>query len=472
MSRPRRQSTAACWAIAVAGLSQLGASFDVERVAGAASNTRVFLAQADGDAAPEIFVVSGFTLTMLKDDGNPKAVTYTLDDATSVIDVADPDGDGIPELYSVVGTEIRWRSLALAGSASTSTVLFSRDTLLARADAGPRPYVLATRWRGRPALALPESEGLVIVSIAGEVLHRFPMESTDRGHPRPTYALPPQAGGPGALEFWVDNTFDARVALEGDEPSDDLLLSARRASYAQAREASKLPPEDWPWFLLAPATDPERRVMYALSDPGRGDTLLRIRGRRTRDAPAATAPFAYSPERRYPGTIIVPPQTPPDFNADGFADLLLWSSPRPGTSIDSLMRAAQTRNWPVRLSTHVFSPTRNIYEGQPVARIEVRLPLAWTLMPKNGLPLRHLVLRDINGDGRTDVALATGPARFALWLCKSPGFFSKDPDCTAELPEPIREVALVADMGEDRPSIIALRGDKAVYVLSLPEGEI
>ncbi len=472
MSRPCSQSTAACCAIVFAGLTQLGASFDVKTVAAAASNTRVFVAQADGDAAPEIFVVSGFKLTMLQDSGNRENLTYTLDDDTAVIDVLDADGDGIPELYSVVGTEIRWRSLAIGGSASTSAVLFSRDTLLARSDGGPRPYVLATRWRGRPALALPESEGLVIVSLAGEVLHRFPVDGTRRGHPRPTYAVPPQAGGPGALEFWVDNTFDAQAPLEREDPSDILLMSARRASYAQARAASKLPPEDWPWFLLAPGTDPERRVMYALSDPGRGDTLLRMRGRRTRDAPAATAPFDYSPERRYPGTIIVPPETPPDFNADGFADLLLWSSPRPGTSIDSLMRAAQMRNWPVRLATHVFSPTRNIYEGQPVARIEVRLPLAWTLMPKNGLPLRHLVLRDINGDGRTDIALATGRARFALWLCKSPGFFSKGPDCTAELPEPIREVALVADMGEGRPSIIALRGAKAVYVLSLPEREI
>ena len=93
-------------------------------------------------------------------------------------------------------------------------------------------------------------------------------------------------------------------------------------------------------------------------------------------------------------------------------------------------------------------------------------------MPKRGLPLRHLVLRDINGDGRTDIALATGPARFAVWFCKPQGSFSKAPDYTAELPETIDTVALVADMGQGRPSVIALRGKKAIYVLSLPEGEI
>ncbi len=470
MSRPRGQSIAACWAMAFAGLTHLGASFDLKTVPGDASNTRAFVAQADADAAPEIFVLSGFMLTMLQDGSDQEAVTFTLDDGTSVIDIA--EGDGMPELYSVVGSEIRRRSLAPGSSESTSTTLFSRDTLLAHSDGGPRPYVLATRWQGRPALALPESEGLVILSRTGEVLHRFPLDGTGHGHLRATYAFPPQVGGPGALEFLADSTFDAPGSIERAGPVDDLILRARRASYAQAREASKLPPEDWPWFLLTPTTEPERRVLYALSEPGRGDTLVRMRSTRRRGAPAATAPFAYSPERRYPGTIVVPRETPPDFNADGYADLLLWSSPMPGTSIDSLMRAAQTRNWPVRLSAHVFSPTRNIYEGRPLARIEVRVPLGWTLMPKNGLPLRHLVLRDINGDGRTDVALATGLTRFALWLWKSPGSFSKVPDYTVELPEPIREVAMVADMGEGRPSVIALRGDKAMYVLSLPEGDI
>ncbi|MCH8203567.1 MAG: hypothetical protein IID09_00295 [Candidatus Hydrogenedentes bacterium] len=472
MSRPRSQSIAAGWAIAFAGLSQLGASFHVETVPGDAANTRAFVAQADQDAPPEIFVVSGFTLTILQFGGDREALTFTLDEGTSVIDIADPDGDGTPELYSIVGTEIRRRSLSPGRSASTSTILFSRETLLAQSDGGPRPYVLATRWRGRPALALPESEGLVILSLAGEVLHRFPLDRTGRGRLRPTYAFPPQAGGPGALEFWADSTFDAPGSLERGGPLDDLLMRARRASYAQAREASKLPPEDWPWFRLTPTTDPDRRVMYALPGSGRRDTLIRIRNRRTPNAPSATAPFVYSPERRYPGTIVVPPETPPDFNADGFADLLLWSSPMPGTSVDSLMRAARTQNWPVRLSAHVFSPTRNIYDGRPIAHIEVRLPLGWTLMPKRGLPLRHLVLRDINGDGRTDIALATAPARFAVWFCKPQGSFSKAPDYTAELPENIDTVALVADMGEGRPSVIALRGKKAIYVLSLPEGEI
>lgn len=469
MNRSSHRSICACWAIALAGLGLLGASFNVEIVPGGAANTRAFVAQADRDAAPEIFVLSGFALTVLQDGGTRKADTFILDPGTSVIDVADVDDDGISELYSVAGAEIRRRSLAPGSSESTSTILFSRDTLLAQSDAGPRPYVLATKWRGQPALALPESEGLVILSLAGEVLHRFPLDDTGRTHLRVTHASPPQAGRPGALEFWADGALNAPQSLEPGERPDDLLPTARRASYAQAREASGLPPEDWPWFLLTATSDPQRRIMYALPESGRGETLIRVRGEPRRESPESSAAFGYSPQRRYPGTIVVPPERPPDFNSDGYADLLLWSSPMPGTSVDSLLRAAQSRNWPLRLTTHVFSPTRNIYQGQATSRIEIRVPIAWTLMPKNGLPLRHLVLRDINGDGRTDVALATGTSRFALWLCKSPGAFSKEPDYSAELPEAIRDVALVAGMGEIRTSVIALRGDKAVYVLTLPE---
>ena len=470
MKRPSPQNRSACWAIALAGLSHLGASFNVETVPGDAANTRVFVAQADRDASPEIFVLSGFTLTLLQDGGTRKSATFTLDPSTSVIDVTDLDDDGIPELCSVVGPEIRWRSLAPGSPESTSTILFSWDTLLAQSDGGPRPYVLATKWRGEPALALPDSEGLVILSLSGEVLHRFPLEDAGRSHMRVTHAIPPQAGPPGALEFWADDALDAPGSLGPGEWADGPVPTARRASYAQAREASGLPPEDWPWFLLTPTSDPVRRVVYALPESGRGDTLIRLRGEGRREVPESSAAFTYSPQRRYPGTIVVPPETPPDFNSDGYADLLLWSSPMPGTSVESLMRAAQSRTWPIRLTTHLFSPTRNLYQGQPASRIEIRVPLAWTLLSSNGLPLRHLVMRDINGDGRTDLALATGRARFALWLCKYPGAFSKEPDYSAELPEAIRDVALVADMGEFHTSVIALRGEKAVYVLTLPEG--
>ncbi len=465
-----RRIVASC-AIAATGALQLGASFDIKVLPAEGPNARIFVAQADADSAAGLFVVSGFTLTLVQGPGPLDTIAYDLDERTSAIDIADTDGDGIPELYSVAGREIRRRSLAPGPAAERETVLFSRKTLLSDSDGGPRPYVIVTKWAGRPAIALPESDGLRIFSFDGAVLEYFPIERPERsaGGLRRTYVTPPQAAPAGALEFWVDTTFDAPASMLPDTDEEARFPSERRAPYPQAREAADLPPEDWPWFPLASMIDPEQRVAYALSRARQGDTLIRIRRRETRDLSPTAEPFTYSPERRYPGTLVIPPGPPPDFNADGYADLLLWRSPRPGTSIDSLIQAARARDRPVRLTAHLYSESKGIYEGQPAARIEARLPIGLSLLPQNGLPLRHLVLHDISGDGRTDVGLATGPARFALWIVRPPATFSSRPDYTADLPEAIQEVALVAEMGAGGATVIALRGENAFYLLSLPE---
>lgn len=466
----RRRIIASC-AIAAAGALQLAASFDIKVLPAEGPGARIFLAQADADSATELYVVSGFTLTRIQGAGPLNTITYDLDRRTSVIDIADTNGDGIPELYSIVGRDIRRRSLAPDEAGERETVLFSRETLLSDSDGAPRPYVLVTKWAGRPAIALPENDGLRIFSFDGAILKYFPIERPKRspGGLRRTYITPPQAAPPSALEFLADTTFDAPTSMLPDSGEEAQFPTARRGPYLQAREAADLHPRDWPWFAHAPTIAPEQRVMYALSRAGQGDTLISIRRRETRKLSPATQPFTYSPKRRYPGTLVIPPGPAPDFNADGHADLLLWSSPRPGTSFDSLMRAARVRNWPVRLTAHLYSISKGIYTGRPAARIEARLPIGWSLLPQNGLPLRHLVLRDISGDGRTDVGFATSPAHFALWIVRPTATFSSTPDFTADLPEAIQEVALVADMGAGRASIIALRGENTLYLLSLPE---
>ncbi len=465
-----RRIVASC-AIVAAGALQLGASFDVKVIPTQAPNVQVFVAQADADPAAELFVVSDFTLTLVQGPGPLDTITYDLDERTSAIDVADADGDGIPELYSIAGREIRRRSLAPGQAAERETVLFSRETLLSNADGGPRPYVLVTKWAGRPALALPESDGLRIFSLDGAILDHFPIERPKHSGEglRHTYVTPPQAAPAGAIEFWADATFDAPGSALPDSGEEAQFPSERRAPYSQAREASDLPPEDWPWFPLASTIAPEQRVGYALPGARRAETSISIRRRTTRGLSPNAAPFTHSPERRYPGTLVIPPGAPPDFNGDGYADLLLWSSPRPGTSVDSLMQSARARDWPVRLTTHLYSDSKNIYEGKPAARIETRLPIGWHLLPQDGLPIRHLVLGDISGDGRTDVGLATDPARFDLWIARPPATFSGEPDYTANLPEAIQEVALVTDLGAEGATVIALRGENALYLLSLPE---
>lgn len=473
MTPPRKRSHFAPWAIVLAAMCQLSASFDVQTIPGNAANTRVFVAQAGAGAASVLLVVSGNMLSIVRGRGQEDTVTFLLEDGTTAIDIADVDGDGTAEIYTVAGKEIRRRSVNPEEDGSASRVLFSRETLLTTSDGGPRPYVLVIDWEGRPALALPEKDGLSVLSLDGALLKHFPRE---KAHLQPatlhhTVVAPPQAGPPGTLELWADVLFAPPRPLAFGDSVEDAPPSYRRATYTQAREASKLPPADWPWFLLAPAKSPGQRVMYAIAGSNQGDTLVRIRSLESNGNSETSPPFRYSPQRRYPGTLVSPAGPGPDFNSDGYSDLLLWTSPRPGTSIDSLMRAAQARTWPVRLTTHLFSTAKGIYSGRPTARIELLLPITWSLTPEDGSPLRHMVLRDINGDGHTDLGLATGPRRFALWTYKLSGPFSAMPDYTAELPEAIQGTALVAKVGDGNTLVIALRGSKALYLLRLPESK-
>lgn len=471
MTPRRAQSRLARSAIVLAALCQLAASFDVQTIPGTATNTTVFVAQAGAGAASGLFIVSGNTLIMVRGGGQEDTVTFSLENGTAAIDIADVDNDGTAEIYTVAGREIRRRSVNPEEDGSTSRVLFSRETLLSTSDGGPRPCVLITDWEGRPALALPEKDGLSVLSLDGTLLKHFPRE-TAYLHPatlRHTVVAPPQAGPPGTLELWADVLFDSPGPPGFGDTVKDPPPSYRRATYTQAHEASKLPPADWPWFLLAPAKSPGQRVMYAIAGSSQGNTLIRIRGPEPDGNSKTSAAFRYSPQRHYPGTLVSPAGTAPDFNADGYTDLLLWTSPRPGTSIDSLMRAARARTWPVRLTTHLFSRVKGIYSGSPAARIELLLPITWSLALDGGSPLRHMVLRDINGDGYTDIGLALGPTRFALWTYKIPGSFSAMPDYTADLPEAIQGIALVAEIGDAQTLLIALRGSKALYLLRLPE---
>ena len=166
MSPPRLQNIVLSWAAVLAALCQIAASFDVQTIPGNASNTRVFIAQADSDAASELFIVSGLSLTMVDGGGHEDSITFSLEEGTTAIDVADVDGDGTAEIYTVAGNEIRQRSMTpQQGSEPESRLLFSRETLLSTSDGGPQPYVIVTKWEGRPTLALPDKDGLSILTL-------------------------------------------------------------------------------------------------------------------------------------------------------------------------------------------------------------------------------------------------------------------------------------------------------------------
>ena len=80
----------------------------------------------------------------------------------------------------------------------------------------------------------------------------------------------------------------------------------------------------------------------------------------------------------------------------------------------------------------------------------------------DGAPLRHLVMRDLNDDGRTDIGLASGEHTYSIWLFDEG--FDAQPDFSQRFPEPIKEVAFAEEL-HGRGTSIGLRGTNTLYVL-------
>jgi hypothetical protein len=154
----------------------------------------------------------------------------------------------------------------------------------------------------------------------------------------------------------------------------------------------------------------------------------------------------------------------PDFNNDGLTDLALWILPSTAPTPDRLAAALTVGQWPVRITTHLFEPPRRRFSPLPSAYVNLMLPTAWFLSMPARSPLRHVVLNDLDGDGRTDLACATGPRDFAAWRCTETGF-PATPSWEHRFNTPVQEVVFRTPLEPNRGTAVALRTEKRLYVL-------
>lgn len=259
------------------------------------------------------------------------------------------------------------------------------------------------------------------------------------------------------------------IEFEPELPDDLLPLETRRLRYrrgtlSQARDAADQGPASWPWFPLRTDGARSRRVIYALAPPDSRNTIIRIQEFEQEPASIAERNARLGPERWYPGALVLPGDGLPDFNKDGYTDLVLWRSPEPGTSVDSLTRILMQGIWPVDLTTHLFSVEKRRYEPVPSARVKCNAPVLWFLTSGSGVPLRHCVLRDFDGDGRTDLGCSTAPGIYSVWLYGKRGF-GADPDHTQVVAGPLVAIDFCGDLETRGRTSLALRTEKALYVL-------
>jgi hypothetical protein len=449
----------------------LSAAFHVQTVTGI-SQAPVFLADADGDGAADLLVLNGTRLTIYFTNSGGRTLDIDLLPGTSAIDVADIDGDARNEIIAICGDRIVRYAVAQAGAGPRPQDLFSLHTQLSEGAETAYPHVLTVPRDGRMLLALPCENTLELRTADGVLVAGYPI-----GRDAPTrvaYGVPfraggvepPQIGSRGALEGWVSRIIELEPELPADlSPVKVEGPARRRGTPSQMRDAAESDAGSWPWFPLKTAGSTTRRALYALASPGYRDTLIRVRESERDTAEVSGKGIRVGPERRYPGAIVLLEEDLPDFNRDGCVDLVLWKAPEPGLSVNSLTQALIAGSWPLDLTVHLFSPEKNRYEPVPSARIACRVPVSWFLMPDSDGPLQHAVLRDFDGDGRTDFGCAVAPDRYGVWVYGEQGF-GEHPDFDHTFPEPVLSVEFRADLDHSGCTRVGLRTETALYVIS------
>lgn len=444
----------------------------------------IFLARADEDEAADVFLLQGRRMTIRLDAGGERRVS--LPEGVGAFDVADLDADGRSEILGIRGNEvIEIDTLTSAGAEEPPRVLFKAESLYSAPSPDPFPQVMVTTFNLQLCVVLPVSGALRAYSIEGTLLEEFAVPAADSGQPalregvdvvsltRPGTApsgetwlkcyqtiemapnLPAELAPPPASHFTTWSKSHEAAAPEGEEP---LPAGMETGEYAGS------------WHCTSLQEDPAKMRMLLCRPDDAGNTLVFLHDIPLISGELNWAESKRSPIRKYPGRILTEGFDPlpsynqkADFNGDGFVDLVLADAPRPGTSVDSLVRTVLGRTWPLRLTVHLFVPEKERFDPKPFGVIDCKIPVTWFF----GLqPLRNVCIADFDGDKTTDLGFSSEESEFQVWLAADG--FGNQPDWSYKFPGPIESIETAADIAGNGRMSLLLRCERTLFLLRAP----
>ncbi len=444
----------------------LSTLFEVQTVHLDSDRPHVFLAPARHPDKADIFVLDGLTLEVYPGDkaGDPERLK--LDRRTVAVDVADVDGDRCPE---VIGLEpervVRYDldSECLPGG-STGSEMFAAESQLGQPTGRPATRVVIVNRQGRRLFALPGRRGFRFYTARG-VLVGEQLFPRDAGTLSVHICDGLQAGPAGALEARVDYSLNAGArALQSGPDVDTPTEDETQPEHARDLDG---PVSRRSWFHLETGKNPAHRVRYTVqkTDGGPCTVLKMAKDAADRQDSSGNRDSNRDTELKYPGTIALPANGQPDFNGDGYTDLMLWMTPKPGYTLDALTRTVLSQTWPINLRVHLFDRGGFRHDPRPTDHIECPIPLLWHITPFDYSPLRHFIVDDFDGDGRSDAAFSTAPDLFQVWIWNKDEGFDEEPNFVLETDEPLLEVIRFTDLSGDGRPVLALRTGKRLYFL-------
>lgn len=439
--------------------------FDVVPIPLGTPEAQSFAVAIDNDATLEMAVLDQHTLNIHAIDTGTLRFSVTLPEGASAFDIFDADGDGLAEILAVQPPRILLIELE---DEAAPRELFRDDDLLEHAGAFPVPHLLATQRDGAWLLAIPCRAALKLWTLDGTLVDTHSLTGSGQNpapFERPFMArtvYPNLVAPPGAIELHIDQVVVHDAVPVAPSPDTGHEAMRRPGSPIELQDAEDEAFHRWPWFSLVSPENGPRRVFYALCGPEYEDTLIRVQ-QAGADSGDGGGDVRVSPARRYRGCLVPPWQTLPDFNGDGYTDILVWLSPQPGRSIDALTRAVASRSWPLQLLVHCFDPEKNRYDPRNAGVIDTRVPIAWFVRPEQGMPLNFSLMGDFNGDGRTDLAFATGPNTFCAWTYANG--FPRKPSFEHTFPENLLGIESPGDIDGTGRTTAVLRTSRALYLL-------
>jgi hypothetical protein len=416
---------------------------------------RPLLLQADGDVAPEWGAFDGETITVSDIATNYPPVTYTVPKDTNLFDLRDTDRDGKPEIALLRAGRLEyWANAAAIADQNAPTVTLEDPALASLSFGAPRPYPLFVERRGEDFLSVPLGAEPPLWTLEGTRINPLAPSAADSlrlGQFHIWAAATPPGASPSRTEFRLSQVYEVPAPVS--QPS----VNARPGGTRRARDAGDSPSAEWPSFALTDSV----RVLYALAPPDYRDTLIRIEwtGLRVQSEPQSSP-------RRFPGILIAPQDSTGDFNADGYADLLLWRAPGPGTSMDALVRAAQSGTWNVTLTVHLYEPASRRFAARPIEWFQAAAPLAHVLEGGVRGPFSFLKLEDLDGDRRTEMVNTGAGNELVAW--RFTGARAAGPWLYAKLDQPVDDVILTARVPAYRWLGIDRSGDQ-FHLFALPQ---
>jgi hypothetical protein len=437
---------------------------NVQQYSAQSENAALYVLPGASLSTPDIVILDETTLTVYRGSLQSPTISHTIPPNTLLFDLFDTNDDDVPELFILTPDEIRHYPFA---NNQTTVQLFPILPPLPWIVEQPFLHPLVFHFNGAHLVAVPYQDNITLKNFDGKTVSTLPKIRSDLHSLFSIPIVPNQLASKGAFEFRVDTLLTTPVTVP-----QELRLAQASTPFAsvtprQLRDSEQLELDLWPSFPLTPSPDDSLKVIYASHAPEYIHTVIRIKKKLPRNIPSTTEPYRFSPKRIYPGTIGISESGFPDFNNDGFHDLLLWKIPIPGHSLGSLINSIRAQTWPIEISTHLYNPEKGLYEARPDSRIKTTIALQYILTRQNRSPLNNLTFPDLNNDGNSDIVFSSRPDQLDVWMYRRK--LPDSPDYTAQFDGPVSLITINRPETPGQSRSILLRGKRSIYRVNLAE---